>query len=1019
MPATSLPRPALVPMTAAPHASEPPRDLDRDFLAFRDLGDVAALARVFDGAAPELLRVASHLTPDRHAAEDVVQTTFLAAMEHKDRFDACQRVMPWLLGILANRVRLIRRAAARQPDPERLAETTRYDAPLDVAQAGEFSAAVARAIADLPAPYQPVLNLHLRHGLSAKEIAEALSCPRGTVRSRMSRGMELLRRLLPPGFAASLAGTVLLSRRLSAMRGRVLENTKGSTPEASSGNATPPRLGLLKSSTTHWALLCTLVALGVAFGVWKTLDRPTAPDSRSQARAPRDPEANESLASAPRSEGPRQAVAPTTLAGARVEVRVRRHNGGTAAGVAVLLHGMGSDGLLGTHWQKTDERGIAAWDGVAAGEYRAVALPGGEVVAGIERGTQQLQLKLPRGIDVQGKVLDAEGNPVADARVHLTLDADRFRHVGTEVARSDARGQFVLHNVEPGRQLSAFVPGAVPSWTTAVRGAPASTQQVELRCGGHAGAIEGTVRGIDGKPLADATALAGALISWRGTGYGSLPAVVTRTGADGAFQCANLPPGRIPLWIGAVGMAPSWQIVEVGAGETTTVDVRLLEGGSVHGVVHGGDGRPRSGVRVRIEPDGQHPLLLMGPGWAHPLGITGEDGRFRIAGVRPGALRCRAYIDQCVVLSPLLQIRDGESSACDIALAEPSTRAATLVDAAQNPLGEWEVELTLVDASRRSDPVRATTDLAGMFRVPVLEDAEYEVRVREPGSTARRGLLLHERLRGDGPMRVVVPARFLATATLTGSLADPTGAPLAGQRVSALYYRDAWWEFTHSAQTGDDGTFTIGPVPSGRFGLAFGGKATGMRVVEGFEVPPHARIDTGIHTLERPAQVTLRPRGPLAERARFARITCGGMHLTQSLVGGTARVALQPGTWAVSFRGPGIALNHALVDVQPGAELEVDTELHAGVEVPLEYDPSGRRARWTFEWFRDGALLARESLLWPPDEYTVFDRVADLACLPAGACRLRITDERGRSREAIVDTRTPPPNTPLLIQVPR
>ena len=51
-----------------------------------------------------------------------------------------------------------------------------------------------QSIARLPKPYQPVLHLHLGHGLSAQDIALALGRPPGTVRTQLVRGMELLRK---------------------------------------------------------------------------------------------------------------------------------------------------------------------------------------------------------------------------------------------------------------------------------------------------------------------------------------------------------------------------------------------------------------------------------------------------------------------------------------------------------------------------------------------------------------------------------------------------------------------------------------------------------------------------------------------------------------------------------------------------------------------------------------------------------------------------------------------------------
>ena len=65
------------------------------FDRYRRRGETAALAEVFDRTAAEVLRVAMHLVGDMHAAEDLVQTTFLAAIEHARRFDARRPDATW------------------------------------------------------------------------------------------------------------------------------------------------------------------------------------------------------------------------------------------------------------------------------------------------------------------------------------------------------------------------------------------------------------------------------------------------------------------------------------------------------------------------------------------------------------------------------------------------------------------------------------------------------------------------------------------------------------------------------------------------------------------------------------------------------------------------------------------------------------------------------------------------------------------------------------------------------------
>lgn len=68
--------------------------------SFRRLGDPQALAAVFDAVAAELLRVATHLTGRIDIAEDLVQGTFVTALEVRDTFDATPTVSSFTGGVL-------------------------------------------------------------------------------------------------------------------------------------------------------------------------------------------------------------------------------------------------------------------------------------------------------------------------------------------------------------------------------------------------------------------------------------------------------------------------------------------------------------------------------------------------------------------------------------------------------------------------------------------------------------------------------------------------------------------------------------------------------------------------------------------------------------------------------------------------------------------------------------------------------------------------------------------------------
>ena len=198
-----------------------PRSEDRLFARYRANCDVTALAGVYDRTASELLRVAMHLSLCPAEAEDLVQATFVAAIQNADSYDPTRPVLPWLLGILSNQAKLARWRNGRSPNPDSLPSERMID-PLEQVQVQEFTRAVDDAIDALPEPYRPVLRLKLKHGFCAAEIAHALGRPPGTVRTQLVRATKLLRQALPSGFTVAVLGISTQARGLAAIRQAVL-----------------------------------------------------------------------------------------------------------------------------------------------------------------------------------------------------------------------------------------------------------------------------------------------------------------------------------------------------------------------------------------------------------------------------------------------------------------------------------------------------------------------------------------------------------------------------------------------------------------------------------------------------------------------------------------------------------------------------------------------------------------------------------------------------------------------------
>jgi RNA polymerase sigma factor (sigma-70 family) len=205
------------------------------FLRWRSAGDLTALAHAFDLVAQELLLVASHVANRGLEPEDLLQETFLTALQRADRFDAARPLEPWLVGILVNVARNSRRREHRDRVGFEVAGERPEPDPSDSAAAGELAEHLRAAIATLAVPQREVMTLHLVHGMTPTEIAHATSRPVGTVKSWIHRSRDEVRRRLPTGVLASF-GTLLRGMdRLPQLRAAVLDAARALATGASVG----------------------------------------------------------------------------------------------------------------------------------------------------------------------------------------------------------------------------------------------------------------------------------------------------------------------------------------------------------------------------------------------------------------------------------------------------------------------------------------------------------------------------------------------------------------------------------------------------------------------------------------------------------------------------------------------------------------------------------------------------------------------------------------------------------------
>jgi RNA polymerase sigma-70 factor (ECF subfamily) len=152
-------------------------------------GSERAVDELFARHWDDAYRTALLIAHDRAAAEDIAQEAFLAALRALPRFDRGRPLRPWLHRIVVNRAidwaraRRLRQEVAVEAVPEVAAPAVREDLGL-----GELGEALGR----LSPEHRAVVVMRYLLDLTPGEIAELLELPRGTVNSRLRRGLDAL-----------------------------------------------------------------------------------------------------------------------------------------------------------------------------------------------------------------------------------------------------------------------------------------------------------------------------------------------------------------------------------------------------------------------------------------------------------------------------------------------------------------------------------------------------------------------------------------------------------------------------------------------------------------------------------------------------------------------------------------------------------------------------------------------------------------------------------------------------------
>jgi RNA polymerase sigma-70 factor (ECF subfamily) len=673
---------------------------DRLFRRFRRTRDPAALGAVYDLVAADLLRVALHVAGDPAAAEDLLQSTFVTALEAPERWDGVRPLRPWLLGVLRHHAHSARRSAARSPDAERLAHAPPV-APGADAEREELRRELGAALERLPEDWRPVLVLRIENGLSAAEIAHALGRPPGTVRSQLARGIERLRAALPASLAGALALTVgRPALGQAALRDVLVERATALRPAS-------PRIPWRPAMTTSQIVTAALVASslgivalvrgthGLAPGEGEALvsvARPAdagvrpgtaAPPARRRPAVGLDLDPDRALGVAHAAEPDASAA---TSAVSLVRVHVTHEDGRPARGVCVLA-GNTDDGLpyAAETVVHTDADGRAEVEGLAAGWIRARLLCGSAVHGRLGSARPlAVELVIPTGIRVEGEVVDADGVPVPGAAIWVS---ERWmRESGQVATQAGANGRFSLEGLTADNLVGARSAAHAPSPLHLVRAAAGKVAElrIELLEPGHA--LAGSVVDERGEPIAGAEVEAGGggspWIDRNGLSAPPPPPQRTRSGPDGRFAFEAVPAGAVRVCARAPGRCATTTSVALDRRGLDDARIELAPEAIVVGTLRDHRGTPVHAASIRSGPYN---------GFTVSATTSEFDGSFRLRGLPAGAVELLAeHLDIGRTRATVTLLR-GEERRWDPVLPAVPTISGSLTDEDGSPLEGWTV----------------------------------------------------------------------------------------------------------------------------------------------------------------------------------------------------------------------------------------------------------------------------------------------------------------------------------------
>lgn len=940
-----------------------------------------------------LQRLARELVADPHAATDLAQDTLAIALEHPPKQEGSLR--GWLATVARNLARNAQRSRQRREQREmRVARPERTDGDELALERLEQQRLLFTLVLTLPEEQRTVLYLRYYEGCVPAEIADRLGLPVKTVKSRHTRAVAALREKLDARSSGDRSQWMEALAPLASLRG---SEVAGGVMQATVGGIVMKKLVLVVLA----ALLLLLA--------WKAYPHRAA-DADLSTKAPPAPvdlaktETMSPVVTPEPSSTKREPLTalakPTTGV---LEVHLSWSDGTPAAGIGLIAQ-CENESLprVESFRALTDVTGNVRFADVYAGKVALVPDMRARFEAEVEAGaTRTVEHTIPVGIQVEGRVVDPAGQPVASATIWCK--GGDFSTPDTHFAFACAAdGSFRLRDVSARAIFGARARNHRPSPSVMAEDVPIGAlgvRTVELQLGASGGRVKGRVFDADGAPIEHARVLCGP----RGMtnlelksgirGYSAVPATVETRG-DGSFELLDdLEPGVQPIFATARG-CPVWQgEVKVETGATAFIEIRLEHSARIEGRVLGFDGTPVAGVRIVASKEERG-------GWFNDMlppskSVSDVEGRFRLDWVRPGSCEINAEDFRRPEIGRAhasVKCTTGETTACDLHLERGNTISGRVQGKNGAPLSGWGVHAETAGLMGQWYPRRARTAADGSFTLLNLGNGAHDLAVRGPEFGSPRARAFNIAV-GSKDVVLTVADAGVQEGTVRARIVDPSGHTLEDARLTLWRTGGREGQFLEfDARTG---TVEARAQP-GRYRIQLWRGGLELLTSPEFELEESKVTELGDLTVNPPGRVEVRVRG-LPENGSRSILTLEAVDRFASRElewrDGVWRSADVPtGRWVVSLAPmtvQGLCLRCSEFEIVSGTTTQLELKAEPALAVALALSNPGS-GDITLE-ARDGKgfLLALQRVGIPPNK--------------AGECRWTIYMPTGR---ASVEVRT-------------